>query len=56
MDVDWAAIKAAGYETVTPVVVSNATKFGGVSETSPTEVNLGDAFYSVAPAEAAAKV
>ena len=56
VDVDWAAIKAAGYETVTPVVVSNATKFGGVSETSPTEVNLGDAFYSVAPAEAAAKV
>ena len=56
VDVDWKAVADAGYKTVTPVVVSNATKFGGVSETSPTEVNLGDAFYSVAPAEAAAKV
>ncbi len=50
VDVDWAAVKAAGYQTVTPVVVSNATAFGGLADEHTGEVQRGDAFYSVVPA------
>ena len=44
VDVDWAAIKAAGYETVTPVVVSNAAVFDVIRGTSSTEVVPGSLF------------
>lgn len=52
VEVDWDAVKAAGYKTVTPIVVSNATAFGGVEETASGEVNRGDALYAVVPAPA----
>ena len=52
VDVDWAAIKAAGYETVTPVVVSNAAVFDVIRGTSSTEVVPGDVLFSVTPIKA----
>jgi len=52
VEVDWDAVKAAGYKTVTPIVVSNATAFGGVEEAASGEVNRGDALYAVVPAPA----
>lgn len=54
VDVDWDAIKAAGYEIVTPVVVSNAASFEGISQEHLGEVSRGDAFYAVDPAKAEA--
>ena len=54
VDVDWEAVKAAGFQTVTPVVVSNASAFDGVTDEHAGEVQRGDAFYAVAPAEAKA--
>ena len=55
VDVDWEAVKAAGFQTVTPVVVSNASAFDGVTDEHAGEVQRGDAFYAVAPAPAEAK-
>lgn len=53
VEVDWAAVAAAGYQTVTPVVVSNATAFGGIGEESTGEVSRGDRLFAVVPAEVA---
>ncbi|QHO90899.1 PTS beta-glucoside transporter subunit EIIBCA [Actinomyces sp. 432] len=50
VEVDWAGVTAAGYQTVTPIVVSNATAFGGVTDEHTGEVARGDALYAVAPA------
>ena len=52
VDVDWKAVEAAGYQTVTPVVVSNATAFGPVTDEHTGPVERGDALYAVAPAPA----
>ena len=52
VDVDWKAVEAAGYQTVTPVVVSNATAFGPVTDEHTGPVERGDAFYAVEPAPA----
>lgn len=52
VDVDWKAVEAAGYQTVTPVVVSNATAFGPVTDEHTGPVERGDALYAVEPAPA----
>ena len=52
VDVDWKAVEAAGYKTVTPVVVSNATAFGPVTDEHTGPVERGDALYAVEPAPA----
>lgn len=54
VDVDWDAVKAAGYEIVTPVVVSNAASFEGITDEHLGEVSRGDTFYAVEPAKAEA--
>ncbi|MDU0348966.1 sucrose-specific PTS transporter subunit IIBC [Actinomyces sp. MRS3W] len=51
VDVDWDGVTAAGYQTVTPIVVSNATAFGGLADEHTGEVARGDALYAVVPAE-----
>ena len=52
VDVDWKAIKAAGYETVTPVVVTNAVVFDAIRKTSPAETVPSDVLFSVVPIKA----
>ena len=51
VDVDWAAVKEAGYETVTPIVVSNAASFAGIADERTGDVERGDALYVVEAAE-----
>ncbi|MDO4901569.1 sucrose-specific PTS transporter subunit IIBC [Actinomyces sp.] len=50
VEVDWAGVTEAGYETVTPIVVSNATAFGGLADEHTGAVARGDALYAVTPA------
>lgn len=47
VDVDWIEVAKAGYETMTPIVVSNAAAFISVSEMLTGDVERGDALYSV---------
>ena len=54
VDVDWEASKAAGYEIVTPMVVSNAAAYAEVEEKASGSVVRGDLALIVEPAEAAA--
>ena len=56
VEVDWDAVSKAGYQTVTPVVVSNASAFSGVIDRQTGDVKRGDAFYAVAPAQVEASV
>lgn len=53
VEVDWAAVGEAGYQTVTPVVVSNASSFAGIAGETTGAVGRGDALFTVSPAEAA---
>ncbi len=50
-EVDLEVIRAAGYETITPVVVTNKKKFGAVDPVASGEVRRGDALLQVAPKE-----
>ena len=50
-EVDLDVIRAAGYETITPVVVTNKKKFGAVDPVASGEVRRGDALLQVAPKE-----
>lgn len=50
--VDWAAVAAAGYDLVTPVVVSNTKKLGGVEASASGEVAVGDRLLVVTPKQA----
>ncbi len=50
VEVDWAGVTEDGYETVTPIVVSNATAFEGVTDEQAGAVARGDALYCVTPA------
>ena len=50
VDVDWKAVEAAGYKTVTPVVVSNAPAFGPLTDEHTGEVERGDDLFTVEPA------
>ena len=51
-EVDLGVIRAAGYETITPVVVTNKKKFGAVTPVASGEIQRGDALLDVAPKEA----
>ena len=50
-EVDLDVIRAAGYETITPVVVTNKKKFGAVDPVASGEVRRGDALLQVTPKE-----
>lgn len=54
VDVDWQVLRDGGYETATPVVVSNATAFGGVAGAATGQVAAGARLFEVAPASVAA--
>ena len=51
-EVDLDVIRAAGYETITPVVVTNKKKFGAVTPLASGQVLRGDQLLEVAPKEA----
>ncbi len=51
-EVDLDVIRAAGYETITPVVVTNKKKCGAVTPVASGEIRRGDALLDVAPKEA----
>ncbi len=51
-EVDLDVIREAGYETITPVVVTNKKKFGVVTPVASGEIQRGDALLDVAPKEA----
>ncbi|QWW20666.1 PTS transporter subunit EIIC [Schaalia sp. 19OD2882] len=48
-EVDWDGIKAAGYSTVTPVVISNKKKFSDVTPVADHLVERGDALLELTP-------
>ena len=50
-EVDLDVIREAGYETITPVVVTNKKKLGGVTPVASGEIQRGDALLDVAPKE-----
>lgn len=47
MECDLSAISAEGYNTVTPVVVTNADDYAGIDVVSPAEVKEGEAIITV---------
>ena len=51
-EVDLDVIRAAGYETITPVVVTNKKKFGAVTPLASGQVLRGDQLLEVAPKDA----
>ncbi|WP_315299666.1 sucrose-specific PTS transporter subunit IIBC [uncultured Actinomyces sp.] len=51
-EVDLDVIRAAGYETITPVVVTNKKKFGAVKPLASGQIQRGDQLLEVAPKEA----
>ena len=51
-EVDLDVIREAGYETITPVVVTNKKKVGAVTPVASGEIQRGDALLDVAPKEA----
>ena len=51
-EVDWDVIREAGYDTITPMVVTNKKKFGEVTPAAPGPVGISDTVVTVAPKEA----
>ena len=51
-EVDLDVIREAGYETITPVVVTNKKKLGAITPVASGEIQRGDALLDVAPKEA----
>ena len=51
-EVDLGVIRAAGYETITPVVVTNKKKLGPVTPVASGQIQRGDQLLEVAPKEA----
>ena len=51
-EVDLDVIRAAGYDTITPVVVTNKKKLGAVTPVASGQIQRGDALLDVAPKEA----
>ena len=51
-EVDLDVIREAGYETITPVVVTNKKKLGAVTPVASGDIQRGDALLDVAPKEA----
>lgn len=54
-EVDWQVIRDAGYDTITPMVVTNKKKFGEVTPAQPGPVAFGDTIVTVSPKEASAQ-
>ena len=52
-EVDWDVIREAGYDTVTPMVVTNKKKFGEITPATPGPVGITDTVVTVSPKEAA---
>ena len=50
-EVDWDVIREAGYDTITPMVVTNKTKFGAITPAAPGPVVIGQTVVTVAPKE-----
>ena len=51
-EVDWDVIREAGYDTITPMVVTNKKKFGTITPAAPGTVGIDDTVVTVAPKEA----
>ena len=51
-EVDWDVIREAGYDTITPMVVTNKKKFGEITPATPGPVGITDAVVTVSPKEA----
>ena len=51
-EVDWDVIREAGYDTITPMVVTNKKKFGEITPAAPGPVGITDTVVSVFPKEA----
>ena len=51
-EVDWDVIREAGYDTITPMVVTNKKKFGTITPAEPGAVGIDDTVVTVAPKEA----
>ena len=51
-EVDWDVIREAGYDTITPMVVTNKKKFGEITPAAPGPVVVGQTVVTVAPKEA----
>ena len=51
-EVDWDVIRQAGYDTITPMVVTNKKKFGEITPAAPGPVVVGQTVVTVAPKEA----
>mgnify|MGYP001748432851 CR=1 FL=1 len=51
-EVDWDVIHEAGYDTITPMVVTNKKKFGEITPAAPGPVGISDTVVTVSPKEA----
>ena len=51
-EVDWDVIREAGYDTITPMVVTNKKKFGEITPAAPGPVGITDTVVTVIPKEA----
>ncbi len=51
-EVDWDVIREAGYDTITPMVVTNKKKFGTITPAAPGPISVGETVVTVAPKEA----
>ena len=51
-EVDWDVIREAGYDTITPMVVTNKKKFGAITPAAPGPVAIGQTVVTVTPKEA----
>ena len=52
-EVDWDIVREAGYDTITPMVVTNKKKFGEITPAAPGPVDVTDTVVSVSPKDAA---
>ena len=48
-EVDWDVIREAGYDTITPMVVTNKKKFGEITPAAPGPVGISDTVVTVSP-------
>ena len=51
-EVDWDVIREAGYDTITPMVVTNKKMFGEITPAAPGPVGITDTVVTVSPKEA----
>ena len=51
-EVDWDVIREAGYDTITPMVVTNKKRFGEITPAAPGPVGITDTVVTVSPKEA----